>query len=405
MYRALVVLTVLLGAGVLAGCGATAGAAPVTRDSAGVAIVENTAPAWREGEAWRLSAEPSLTIGEVDGPPEYQFGRVAGAVRLSDGRVVVADAQQNVLRDFNASGRHLASVGREGEGPGEFRSLAWVQATPEDSLLAYDPRLERVTVFSPQAEPVRSVSLRSEPGQSVLEVLGRLAGGGYLASEQPYAGPEQIRGGLRRDSVLMLRLGADGSAGDSLARIPGRESFVEIVEHGNTRMTLFFGRIPVFALSGDRVVLGTNDAYEMLVYSPSGALERRIRQRVEPRPVTDADVAALRQKFTDGLPAQWLARAQPLLEKMPVPATMPFYRAVLVDDAGDLWVEDYAGPRDDSHAWSVFDAQGRLLGSVDMPEALRPTQIGRDYVLGVWRDELGVESVRLYALEKPAVQS
>ena len=39
------------------------------RDSAGVSIVENTEPAWADGQAWTLSDEPtlSMTIGEKPG--------------------------------------------------------------------------------------------------------------------------------------------------------------------------------------------------------------------------------------------------------------------------------------------------------------------------------------------------
>ena len=49
----------------------------------------------------------------------------------------------------------------------------------------------------------------------------------------------------------------------------------------------------------------------------------------------------------------------------------------------------------------MFDPRGVMLGSVYLPEGLRVTQIGDDFVLGIWQDEPGVESVRQYALTKP----
>jgi hypothetical protein len=89
----------------LAACGGDARAAgPAVRDSAGVRIVENGAPAWKEGEGWRLAAEPALDIGMVDGPPQYQFGDVAGVVRLGDGTVVVADDQSKTCASSTAPG-------------------------------------------------------------------------------------------------------------------------------------------------------------------------------------------------------------------------------------------------------------------------------------------------------------
>ncbi|MEX0890808.1 MAG: hypothetical protein WEB88_01470 [Gemmatimonadota bacterium] len=36
-----------------------------------------------------------------------------------------------------------------------------------------------------------------------------------------------------------------------------------------------------------------------------------------------------------------------------------------------------------------------------MPEALEVTEIGTDYVLGIHRDKLDVERVRLYPIQRP----
>ena len=59
----------------------------VVRDSAGIAIVESTGPAWGPEQALALAPEPALLVGDEERGPEYQFGRVSAAVRLSDGMV------------------------------------------------------------------------------------------------------------------------------------------------------------------------------------------------------------------------------------------------------------------------------------------------------------------------------
>ena len=54
----------------VAGCGqdpAQETQAFQVRDSAGVAIGDNSAGEWTEATAWRLSSAPILTIGEFDG--------------------------------------------------------------------------------------------------------------------------------------------------------------------------------------------------------------------------------------------------------------------------------------------------------------------------------------------------
>ena len=58
------------------------------------------------------------------------------------------------------------------------------------------------------------------------------------------------------------------------------------------------------------------------------------------------------------------------------------------------------GVRETSSRWTVFDSQGVMLGVVQTPPAFLVYQIGADFVLGSWSDELDVEHVRLYELIK-----
>jgi hypothetical protein len=113
---------------ILAACGdappATTAAEPVVRDSAGITIVENHAPRWRDGEGWRISPAPVLEIGMIDGPAAYQLDGVRNAARLPDGSIAVADGGSRQIRIYDAEGRHFRSFGGQGGGPGEFETLA-----------------------------------------------------------------------------------------------------------------------------------------------------------------------------------------------------------------------------------------------------------------------------------------
>ena len=98
------------------------------RDSAGIPIVENSGPAWSEGQPWSFGTEPTLRIGTVEGDPNYIFERVRGATRMDDGTIVVLESGTNELRLFDGNGSFVRNLGGTGEGPGEFRFLTemWV---------------------------------------------------------------------------------------------------------------------------------------------------------------------------------------------------------------------------------------------------------------------------------------
>ena len=89
-------------------------------DSAGIVIVENPAPDSVDLPQWRLSPSPLVEIGRAEDDPGHQLSEVVNAIRLSDGRIVIGDAQTKEIRFFSPSGAHQHSTGGSGEGPGEF---------------------------------------------------------------------------------------------------------------------------------------------------------------------------------------------------------------------------------------------------------------------------------------------
>ena len=50
--------------------------------------------------------------------------------------------------------------------------------------------------------------------------------------------------------------------------------------------------------------------------------------------------------------------------------------------------------------WVVLDAAGRRVARVRTPPGLFVLEIGEDYVIGVVREDMGIESVRMYTLHR-----
>ncbi len=423
-------LALTIAAAACAESGAAARSA-VARDSAGVAIVESTGPAWGPEQAIVLADTPAVLIGAEDDQPEYQFGRVAAALRLADGGIAVFDGMAHELRWYDAQGKFVRKTGGEGGGPGEYRFVSWMRRLPGDSLMLHDVMAQRITVVAPDGTVGRTVNLAAAAppppaaeaggaggrGRIVMSGLGRwrivapFADGTMLARASG-APPMENSGSVARDSVVYVRLAPDGSVRDTLGTFVGDETVVTTGGSGGNMSVMVgpppFGRTTQVAVDRDGFWVGTQDRYELRRYDTGGRLQRIVRRPVEPLALTEEDVAERKRLDIEGQVTIG-GREDPNLKRMveqrwenaKIPAAMPAHGSLIADATGHLWVRETTRPADQVPKWTVFHSDGHMLGTVAMPEDFRPLDVGADYVLGVQKDESDVEQVALYPL-RPA---
>jgi hypothetical protein len=389
----------------VAGCGTGAGTGTAeftVRDSAGVRITEHgvgAAPA-----DWRLSEEPVLEIGVFEGEPEYQLYEARGAVRLADGTIVVVNAGTGELRFYGPRGEFIRAVGGEGGGPGEFQQLGWVRRYGEDSLLAYDFGLQRVTVFDRRGEMGRMYSI-NPPGELGFVIGFDAFRDGTLLAKAPLIFQGGFSDGLTVRDEVYLTFSPSGVPVDSIGTFLGPEQWVETGRSGGDFFVAVtqppFGRVAELAAFDDEFCFGSGDPYEISCYGSDGTLRGLIRREVAQRVVTDADVAALKQRDLDDAEDDAARRrVEQRYSEMPVPGTMPVFDDVEFDDRGNLWVRDYDPNPDAERRWTVFDGEGRMIAGITVPPGLGVMQVGDDFLLALWRDELDVEHVRMFDLTR-----
>ncbi|UCF20105.1 MAG: hypothetical protein JSU87_01475 [Gemmatimonadota bacterium] len=390
----------------LAACGESRrrDSAPSVRDSAGVAIVESYEPAWQDGAGMTVWTEPILEIGVAEGSLEYQFTRIEGALQTPDGRVVVADGGSSEIRFFDPSGQHLFTIGRRGEAPGEYRYIDGLGYGPGDSIWVFDYGTRRFTVLDADGKLVRTLTLG--PELSNVGAVGRLADGSFVVREYWSAAAQSgaIKMGLGRDPAAVALYTGDGDGPDTIGLFLGREVFIGTEGGRGVMSTPLFARNTSAAVYGSDIWVGEQEAFEVGRYSAETGLQQLIRLPGLDLSVSEQDVEAARQARLASEPEGRREMARAHLAALEVPETRPAYEDLLVDPDGNLWVADYAPHPNPPTTWRVFEADGALLGSVQVPDAFQLYQIGDDWVLGVWRDDVGVERVRVYSLLREGVQ-
>ncbi|MEQ9401587.1 MAG: hypothetical protein RJQ04_20645 [Longimicrobiales bacterium] len=384
---------------VLAACGEEPPPAPPPTDG-GAVVVENPALPPDARLEWRIGTRPELSIGVASGRTAHQLFGVRDATVLPDGRIAIANGGTGEIRVFDATGAHLTSMGGAGEGPGEFRRLEAVEAWPGDSLLAWDARQQRMSVFSADGTHGRTFRLRHFEDTYSPRFLGVTPDGRLLVrggfpqrSDEPYQG-------MFRPMSRYALLDAQGNPGTDLGEHPGEEGYLTAGGGFETFSEHPHAKTTVSAVWGDEVLISPNDSFELTAFDLDGAPTRRIRLDYDLVAPTREDMEAWFEAFTADDTAEERAAFRRSFEDLPLLEAFPAFEAIEVDALGFVWVREYPRTADDPLSWIVFDPAGRAQGRIQTPPGLEVYEIGADYLLGRTRDELDIERVERWALTR-----
>jgi len=376
----------------LSGCapGDSSSQTAVVRDSAGVLIAEN--PSDAAGEEWILPSPPVLEIGrgEGQGPGSDLFGAISHAIRLSNGHIAVADRHAQEIRVFDDAGDHVLTLGRPGEGPGEFTTLWSIAELAGDTIAAIDPFGGRISLFSSAGVFSRSFPIPRLPGASAPNVVGWLADGTLLIESLTRSPSRDTRD---QSTHFLYAVDRHGEILGTLGEYPGSPL-------GRNGLALGFASRAEFAAGGSLAWVGQSGRFELVAHDGTGAVRRIVRLDRDPAAVTQPEIDEAQAAVERSLQGASGPAVERILATEPA-SHHPVHGTLLADRAGNLWVERYRshlladpGPQE----WDIFDAEGRLVGYLATPSDFEITDIGADFVLGFHTDELGVQTVRMYRL-------
>jgi len=123
----------------------------------GVTIVKNPKEGIRDSkENAEFTIIKEHQIGQLYGSEEFLFVYIVDATVNSKGDIYVADRGLNEIRKFNKDGEYLLTIGRQGQGPGEFQSIRTTSVNSHDDLIVFDGMLGRISIFSDNGKHIKT---------------------------------------------------------------------------------------------------------------------------------------------------------------------------------------------------------------------------------------------------------
>ena len=393
---------------------AAAGQEPgaTVRDSAGIEIVENHIPVWDSGEFWTVDSEPEFVLGglEASGDSAHLIWQVRGAKPLSDGRIAMLTPRgDRKVLVYEPSGRLSAAFARSGKGPGEFQDPVAMQVLPGDTIAVWDFMFGPVYYFNPSGKILRERRIDLGALMEATRTESRKPGenpwplpdGSFGMSVHPTDwSPPDRSGEVYRAPIGFVRIDSAysvhsfGGWWEELETLSSQwgDNLYSIMPFG-TSAAIRFGGEPLSAY------VTNNDSYEIHQFSATGALRRILRRSVDPVAVTDEEYEVWRAFAEERNPHRDWRKWDQVMVDLPR-RRHPIIQGMMVDSDGFLWIADRRPYRSDTSDYSVFDPEGRWLGTVHVP-ARSTYWIGEDFILARRLDhDTGIESVERYRLDR-----
>ncbi|MBK7594565.1 MAG: hypothetical protein IPJ11_04810 [Gemmatimonadetes bacterium] len=359
----------------------------------GIVRVTNHSPA--DSGKWSLVLERTVQ------PADDSAGALrdpADLILLDDGTLFVADEKPVEVMRFDPTGRYVGTVGREGGGPGEFRS-AWL-AYRGDTLVVHDPAAARAGTFLIST----SAPLLQRP--TTPRYFSRIGLDGSGRAVVPVMLPPDSTKPPRRG---FIRFSLDGATLDTafLPEHPKSDKRWLVREGSVVRMEMQVPMQPqdlsvadpiggfVLGWSGEYLLRATRNGQDTtLLFSrprPSGAISAAEKQAIVEDRITS------NKQYTP----EAVLRAS--LLPSAIPDERPAFEQIAVDRSGRRWVR-LSSSDTTTVRFDLFDKDGRWLDVVSVAQSgwnrqwWQPVFWAKERVAVLIMDEEGRPAIKVYRI-------
>jgi hypothetical protein len=379
---------------------------PESTDSADVVVVDSAGQYHVSLTHLQRISEPRaglVGMYRTDGEAEpVELFRVTGARFLNDGSLAVGNNGTQEILILDSEGRLTATIGRSGEGPGEFRDISRIDVDGSGALWVYDSRLRRLTTFGSDGIVSETRRLASPTPMRSLRPLSVLDDNRVIGIDWESSDFTVL--GVRRDTTPLFVFDMSGSTVDTLDVWPAQEwYFASLSEDGQWRGTMKnavgFGLTLAHAGRSGYVALGSTDSLDVVVYGRDGQPVMKVQGSGGREELGSDELERWQLDLAERASRSPRAFLRTAILETPHRQTYPAFGSLHLDDHQRLWIGVYASPGQAEHKSIVLRADGTLWGVVPVPGAGEILDISDDKIAILGSTELDEEFIEVFRIE------
>ena len=327
---------------------------------------------------------PVELVMEVHEPDDIFFGQLGSVAADANGNLYVIDRQFNHVLNINSEGRIIETVGRAGDGPGEYRYMTNMFVA-RDTLYVYDFNQARLTSYSRNQDG----SLSRLNDLDIQLVDGNMPRG-VLKSRNNYVVEGFGVNDRGEQTGFIALLNRDGSVLNP-GFMPIQIERWRMVGEGTMRMPLFRRLAHYRITTDDLFYYGWNDSLKIEVRDLSGEIINTISYDI--------------QYYRPGIITEEILEQQPPELRNAVRdiaySTKPAFDNMMVDEQHRVWVNlgDIYEDTPETDQWIVLNGDSELEFSFQLPRAVRFFQAQNNRMYGIYRTAEGEQSIQVYEIK------
>jgi hypothetical protein len=377
-------------------------------------LAASLATSAKSGAAQALSQRRAVEVYRLGGPnaeEAYAFPEVPNLVASPSGVVFARFAQTGNISVFDQAGRHSRTIGRKGQGPGEF-DFALAHGLLGDTLWVRNGFAPRISTFTTGGAHISTTPTLFQLGS--YQFSAPLSTSGYMRNGRAYLLVDANVLGVNDRIELPVLIGDRGMQRvDTLLHMANPQD-VFVPELGT------FGTSPIespplihFAADGTGVVVvdwsGSSPRQARVrSFDPTGTLvwtqnvtmaPGRLTPQLRDSLITAYEgrinrIAEIARRTGGSVPRDIRVAAERALA---LPDWLPPVRSVVKGIDGTTWLEQSDGVS--GGRWTVLDENGVPTFEVRLNPAIRLQQAKRDAIWATTVDELDVPYIVHFRIE------
>lgn len=329
-----------------------------------VIVVSNPKdPIYKNGLKMRIVFEEDLSIGEVEGDENYMFGGNIFFNTDEDGNFYVTDFDNKRIQKYDPEGKYLHTLGRAGQGPGEFQSLSVPRFDKENNLYVTDGINRRISFFNRKGDFLRQIPLKERYDNLYINSKGFFVANKWTLTQEGGASRQTSLYGLFDDKFnAVAELFKDEFKSPMLSGFD--ESSIVNFYAGLLSMTAFKPYVRYTLSSDDYIYFGYPEKYEINIYSPEGKLAKKIIRDFDPFPVKEKDKKSFVEFAEEGLSSPVLSEEikKKAFAKIKYPKYKPAYQSFTLMENG--WLAVIVDSVEKEYTlFDIFDQEGKYIAN------------------------------------------